>query len=69
MREVLYRYVWGHSGWRYARKQIGLFAGMAYGRLRGSGVRVMTYVDDVLQSDPFAPGIGVTKTFIFDIFW
>ena len=35
---------WGHSGWRYARKQIGLFAGMAYGRLRDSGVRVLTYV-------------------------
>ena len=60
---------WGHSGWRYARKQIGLFAGMAYGRLRGSGVRVMTYVDDVLQSDPFAPGLGATKKIIFDIFW
>ena len=52
---------WGHSGWRYARKQIGIFAGMAYERLRGSGVRVMTYVDDVLQSDPFAPGLGATK--------
>ena len=55
--------------WRYARKQIGLFTAMAYGRLRDSGVRVLTYVEDVLQSDPFAPALGVTKKFIFDIFW
>ena len=42
---------------------------MAYWRLRESGVRVMTYVDDVLQSDPFAPGLGATVS-LFDIyFW
>ena len=36
---------------------------------RGSGVRVMTYVDDVLQSDPFAPGLSATVS-LFDIyFW
>ena len=55
--------------WRYARKQIGLFTAMAYRRLRDSGVRVLTYVDDVLQSDPFSPGLGATKNIIFDVFW
>ena len=40
---------------------------MAYGRLSDSGVRVLTYVDDVLQSDPLVPGLGATNNFIFGV--
>ena len=53
--------------WRYAREQIGLFTAMAYGRLRDSGVQVLTYIDDVLQSDPLAPGLGAAVS-LFDMF-
>ena len=41
---------------------------MAFGRLRGSGVRALTYVDDVLQSDPLAPGLGAVVS-LFDIYF